>query len=196
MSTLTGNIILDVQKKHPELSPEVIAQALAVICGAIITFLGLIRWGWLVEFIPLTAITAFMTGSALNIAVGQIKSLMGETAGFSTRKATYEVFIQSLKHLPTSQVDAALGLTGLVMLYGIRSGCNYGARKQPHRAKVYFFISTLRTAFVILFYTMISAAVNLHRRDNVAFKTIGNVPRGEYKPRNEMNHLPLDIPFN
>jgi solute carrier family 26 (sodium-independent sulfate anion transporter), member 11 len=180
MSTLTGNIILDVQKSHPDLEPHVIASALAVISGAIITFLGLIRWGWLVDFIPLTAITAYMTGSALNIAVGQIKNLMGETATFSTRGATYKTFILSLKHLPSSQLDAALGITGLVMLYGIRSACNYAARKHPSKAKMFFFIATLRTAFVILFYTMISAATNIHRRDNPAFNVIGTVPRGEF----------------
>ena len=182
MSTLTGNVIIAVTKEHPEIPPQVIASALAIISGAIITFIGLIRWGWIVEFIPLTAITAFMTGSALNIASGQIKNLMGETASFSTRGATYQNIINSLKYLPSSQVDAALGLTALFMLYAIRSACNYGARKRPHRAKTFFFISTLRTAFVILFYTMISAAVNIHRRKNPAFKVLGTVPRGMYNP--------------
>jgi sodium-independent sulfate anion transporter 11 len=64
------------------------------------------------------------------------------------------------------------------MLYIIRAGCTYAAKKQPHRAKTWFFISTLRTVFVILFYTMISAAVNIHRKNNPAFKLLGNVPRG------------------
>ncbi|EED16845.1 sulfate transporter, putative [Talaromyces stipitatus ATCC 10500] len=178
MSTLTGNVIISVQKEHPEIPGPVIASALAIIAGAIITFIGLIRWGWIVEFIPLTAITAFMTGSALNIASGQIKNLMGEKDKFNTRGATYMNIINSLKHLPSTQLDAALGLTALVMLYGIRSACNYGARKRPHKAKMFFFISTLRTAFVILFYTMISAATNIHRRKHPAFSVLGNVPRG------------------
>lgn len=180
MSTLTGNVIISVQKEHPEIPAQVIASALAIISGAIITFIGLIRWGWIVEFIPLTAITAFMTGSALNIISGQIKNLMGETDKFSTRGATYRNIINSLKHLPSSKVDAALGLTALFMLYAIRSACNFGARKRPHRAKTFFFLSTLRTVFVILFYTMISAAVNIHRRKDPAFKVLGNVPRGVY----------------
>jgi sodium-independent sulfate anion transporter 11 len=64
------------------------------------------------------------------------------------------------------------------MLYIIRFGCTYAARKQPHRAKIWFFASTLRTVFVILFYTMISAAVNLHRKDNPMFSLLGTVPRG------------------
>jgi sodium-independent sulfate anion transporter 11 len=75
-------------------------------------------------------------------------------------------------------MDAAMGLTALGMLYGIRSACNYGTKKKPHKAKLFFFLSTLHTAFVVLFYTMISAAVNLHRRNNPAFKLFGNVPLG------------------
>ncbi|OOF90525.1 hypothetical protein ASPCADRAFT_178885 [Aspergillus carbonarius ITEM 5010] len=178
MSTLVGTIIIDVQAKYPEVEATTIAQALAIICGAITTFIGLFRLGFIVDFIPLPAITAFMTGSAINVCAGQVKTMLGETASFSTRGATYEVIINTLKYLPTTQMDAAMGLTALAMLYAIRSACNYGTRKMPQQAKLFFFISTLRTVFVILFYTMISAAVNVHRRHHPAFKMLGKVPYG------------------
>ena len=173
-----GSIILRTQAKHPDLEGPVIAAALAVILGGIVTTLGFLRLGFIVDFIPLPAITAFMTGSAINVCVGQVKTVLGETADFSTRGATYKVIIDTLKYLPSTTMDAAMGLTALAMLYAIRSACSYGQRKYPHRAKTFFFLSTLRTAFVVLFYTMISAAVNLHRRKNPAFKVLGNVPRG------------------
>lgn len=178
MSTLVGGIIISTRKEHPELEGTDIASALAIICGAIVAFLGFIRFGFIVDFIPLPAITAFMTGSAISICSGQVKTLLGETAKFSTRGATYRVIIDTLKHLPSATIDASMGLTALALLYGIRFACNLAARRKPHRAKLFFFISTLRTAFVILFYTMISAAVNLHRRDDPAFKILGTVPRG------------------
>jgi sodium-independent sulfate anion transporter 11 len=178
MSTLMGSIIIRVQAVHPEIPGPTIASALAIICGAIVLFLGLLRLGFIVDFIPLPAITAFMTGSAINVCAGQVKTVLGEKAKFSTRGATYEIIIDTLKHLPSSRMDASMGLTALAMLYGIRSACNYGVRKKPHKAKLFFFLSTLRTAFVVLFYTMISAAVNLHRREHPAFKLLGNVPRG------------------
>jgi sodium-independent sulfate anion transporter 11 len=75
-------------------------------------------------------------------------------------------------------MNAAMGRSALAMLYALRSACNYGSRKKPHKAKVFCFLSILRTAFVVLFYTMISAAVNIHRRDHPAFGLLGNVPRG------------------
>ncbi|KAL2808427.1 sulfate transporter family-domain-containing protein [Aspergillus granulosus] len=178
MSTLVGNIVTEAQVKIPEVPGHVIASCLAIICGGIVTFMGLARLGFIVDFIPLPAITAFMTGSAINIIAGQCKKMLGETADFSTRGATYLTIINTLKYLPTSTLDAAMGVTACAMLYIIRAACNFAARQQPHRAKMWFFISTLRTAFVILFYTMISAAVNLHRRDNPAFSVLGTVPRG------------------
>ncbi|GAT27372.1 sulfate transporter [Aspergillus luchuensis] len=178
MSTLVGTIVLQAKEEIPDVPGHIVASCLAIICGAIVCALGLLRLGFIVDFIPLPAISAFMTGSALNIAAGQVKKLLGESADFSTRGSTYMIIINSLKHLPTAGIDAALGVTALAMLYIIRSICNYGARKYPRQAKVWFFASTLRTVFVILFYTMISAAVNLHRKDNPMFDLLGSVPRG------------------
>lgn len=98
--------------------------------------------------------------------------------GFSTRESTYKVIINTLKGLPRTQLDAAMGLTALTMLYLIRFGCSYGAKKFPNRQKAFFFASTLRTAFVILLYTMISWLVNRNRRMHPAFSILKDVPRG------------------
>jgi sodium-independent sulfate anion transporter 11 len=177
MSQLVGQILTAAAKTHPHIPGNVIASALAVISGCIIVFIGLIRCGWIVDLIPLVSITSFMTGSALNIAVGQLPTLMGIT-GFNTRAATYIVFIDFLKGLPRTTLDAAMGLTALAMLYIIRSSCTFAAKKFPRRQKLIFFISTLRTVFVMLLYTMISWLVNRHHRKKPLFKILGTVPRG------------------
>lgn len=177
LSTLVGKIVTQAKKTHPKVPGPVIASALSVITGAIILFLGLIRFGRIVEFIPLVSIAAFMTGSAINIAVGQFPALMGIT-GFDTRAATYRVFINTLKGLPRTKLDAAMGLTALFLLYLIRGVCSFAAKKRPSQKKTFFFISTLRTAFVILLYTMISWLVNRHHRKKPLFKILGTVPRG------------------
>src|SRR5271170_6727853 len=184
LSTLVGNVITEVQKKHPKEQAHVIASALAIIDGAIICFIGLVRCGWIVDFIPLTAISAFMTGSAINIAVGQVPTLMGIT-GFNTRASTYQVVINILKHLGRTKLDAALGLTALFLLYFIRFTCSQGGKRFPSRAKLFFYLSTLRTAFVILLYTLISWLVNRHHRGvgsqkkhKPLFSILSTVPRG------------------
>ena len=179
MSTVTGTVVLEVAKSNPTIPGHVVASALAVIAGAIICFIGLIRCGWIVDFISLAAISAYMTGSALNIAVGQVPALMGIT-GFSNRDSTYLVVINTLKHLNGTQLDAAVGLTALFLLYLIRFVCSYTARKVPRRAKLMFFLSTLRTVFVILLYTLISWLVNRNHRPTKEnrFSILGTVPRG------------------
>lgn len=180
MSTITGNVVTAAAERAPQFEGHQVASALAIIAGAIVCFLGLARLGWLVDFISLTAISAFMTGSAINIAAGQVPGMMGIT-GFSTRDSTYKVIINTLKNLGDTQLDAAMGLTTLFMLYLIRGGCTFAAKKYPSKAKVLFFLSTLRTVFVILLYTLISFLVNRHHRgkNDRKFKLLGDVPRGK-----------------
>lgn len=167
----------------------VIARALALLCGGIVCAIGLLRLGWLVEFIPLVAISAFMTGSAINIAVGQVPNLLGISvnADYNTRAQTYKVFYKTLRNLPLTRIDAALGLTALFALYLWRFLTNYMARKQPHRRRMWYIIGTLRTAIVLLFYVMVSALclLNYPRTSDGAdeieaehWAVLGPVPRG------------------
>ena len=80
MSTIVAQIIADVNKHHKnEWTSPHIAQVLAFMTGFIVLGVGLLRLGWLVEFISGPAVSGFMTGSALNIAVGQVPGLMGIT---------------------------------------------------------------------------------------------------------------------
>ena len=181
MSTVTGNVVLDAAKTLPKVPGHVIASALAIIAGAIICFIGLIRCGWIVDFISLAAISAYMTGSAINIAVGQVPGLLGiSSTVVNNRASTYLVVINTLKHLNASKLDAAIGFTALFLLYFIRFVCNFLARKMPSRAKLLFFLNTLRVVFVILLYTLVSWLVNRNHRPTKEnrFQILGTVPRG------------------
>ncbi|KAJ2556544.1 hypothetical protein EV175_001938 [Coemansia sp. RSA 1933] len=182
MSTLMGNILQDVLPKLPEYAdtPWIIAGCMSLVLGCIVTALGLLRLGFIVDFIPLTAIAAFMTGSALNIAMGQIPTLMGNNSvkAYNTRAPTYLVFGNFFKYIGHCDINAAVGLTALFLLYAIRSACKYGLRRWPRYEKAFFFASTLRTAFVILLYTLISYLVNRHHRSDPKFSILGTVPRG------------------
>ncbi|KAH8911503.1 sulfate permease [Coniochaeta sp. PMI_546] len=180
MSTIVGNVVLRVQAEHPEISADNIARALALVSGCVLLFLGLIRAGFIVEFIPLIAIASFMTGAALSIGVGQVPTMMGIT-GVNTRDPTYLVIINTLKGLPRTKLDAAMGLSALFLLYFIRYFCNFMGRKQPQRSKMWFFISTLRMAFVMIIYILISWGANRNvggDAKKAKFKILGPVPSG------------------
>ncbi|RDB24002.1 putative sulfate permease C3H7.02 [Hypsizygus marmoreus] len=154
MSLTVAQVIKHVEQTNPgQWTGPVIASTLALITGFIVLGIGLLRLGWLVEFIPAPAVSGFMTGSAISIAAGQVPGLMGIT-GFDTRAATYRVIINTLRFLPRTKLDAAWGLTGLVGLYSIRILCDFFSRRYPRRARIFFFISVLRNAFVILILTL------------------------------------------
>ena len=178
MSTIVGNVVTRVQDEHPDIEAEEIARAMAVIAGAILLFIGLARLGFIVEFIPLSAITSFMTGAAISIASGQVSTMMGIKT--NTRGATYETIINTLKALPETKLDAAMGLTALLMLYLIRIFCSVMSKRYPSQRKTWFFVSTLRMVFVILLYTMISWLANRGISDSkeAKFAILGHVPSG------------------
>lgn len=78
MSITVAQIIAAVQSQYPGVwEGHVIASSLALVTGFITLALGLLRLGWLVEFIPAPAVSGFMTGSAFTIAATQIPGLMG-----------------------------------------------------------------------------------------------------------------------
>jgi len=114
MSLEVGQIIAHIQSSHPNhWSNPQIATTVAFICGFMVLGIGLLRLGWIVEFIPTPAVAGFMTGSALNIVCGQIPGLLGISGLFDTRVSTYLVIINTLTNLPNCNKDAAFGLVGL-----------------------------------------------------------------------------------
>ena len=190
LSTVTGNVILKAEATGVDASRDVIGSSLAIIAGSIVLFLGLARLGWIVEVISLPAISAFMTGSAISIAAGQVPAMMGIT-GFSTREATYKVIINTLKNLGRTDLNASFGLTSLFLLYFIRWLCGFLAKRFPHRAKLFFFINTLRTVFIILLYVLISYLVNRNHREKPLVSVLKGVPRGFQHAR--VPHITTDI---
>ena len=143
MSTLVGNIVIKVQGTHPDIPAEEFARTLALVAGVVVLFIGLARIGWIVEWISLTAITAFMTGSAITIGVGKIPAFLG-IPNINNRGPAYEVFINNLKALPTAKLDAAMGVSALFLLYFIRFLFEFLSKKFPNKKKAFFFLSTLR----------------------------------------------------
>lgn len=53
--------------------------------------------------VPQPAVSGFMTGSAINIAAGQVPALFGINKRLDTRAATYQVIINTFKNLKYSK---------------------------------------------------------------------------------------------
>ncbi|KAJ3534828.1 hypothetical protein NM208_g7383 [Fusarium decemcellulare] len=177
LSTVVGNVVQDIQSSGQDVAAHVIASALSIIAGCIVLVIGLLRCGWIVDLISITSLSAFMTGSAITICVGQLPALLGLT-GFSNRESPYKVFTNTLKHLADARTDAVVGLSALTILYLIRLSFTSAAERYPKHKRVLFFANTMRTVFVIFVYTIVSWALNMHRRDDPLFRILGNIPKG------------------
>ena len=179
MSLQTAHVIATVQAAHPqEWTAELIATSLAFFCGIITLGIGILRLGFVVEFIPVPAIAGFMTGSAITIAMGQVPSLLGTSSLFNTRAPCYLVIINTLKYLPQTKLDAAFGLPCLFVLYAYRYGFNWASRRFPQYKRWFFYALVLRNAIVIVFITIISYLVCRHNPKNPPISILKTVPRG------------------
>jgi sodium-independent sulfate anion transporter 11 len=177
-SIITGSVIDEVQKDIPAESRVVIAGLLALLSGIVIFLMAILRLGWLVDLIALPAIAAFVSGVAITIASGQLSPLLG-IQGVNGSDPAYLILINICKKLGSAKVDAALGISSLVLLYAIKWFTAWMSGKRPRQAKIWFFVSCLRTVFVLLLYILVSFIVNHSQKDAPTFKLLGFVPRGK-----------------
>ncbi|KAF4342589.1 family sulfate permease [Fusarium beomiforme] len=112
LSTVVGNVVQDVRDSGQKIPSHVVASALSVIAGCIVLVIGLFRCGWIVDLISITSLSAFMTGSAITICVGQLPALLGLTA-FSNRDPPYMVLTNTIEHLSEAGSDAIIGVSAL-----------------------------------------------------------------------------------
>ncbi|OAP65323.1 hypothetical protein AYL99_01295 [Fonsecaea erecta] len=175
-SLLVGNVITNIQNAHPGLYTNVeIAKTLSFITGAMLLAIGLLRLGWIVEVIPYIPISAFITAASITIMSTQFPVMMG-IPGINTREEPYKVIINSLRNLGNAQLDAAIGISCLILLELIKIICAKMEVRQPSRKRLWATISCLRLSSAMLFYTFVSWLVHRDLPKGESFKHSG-VPR-------------------
>ncbi|KAI7907534.1 sulfate transporter family-domain-containing protein [Cokeromyces recurvatus] len=175
MSLLVGQTISKVTMTGDFTGPQV-ALTLALFGGFIALFLGLVRLGILVDFIPGPAIAGFMTGSSITISIGQWPKLFG-ISSVNTHDSAYLVFGNFFKHLPETQLDAAFGLMGLLWLYTVRWGTNCLTKRYPKYEKIFFFANIMRNGLLVIFSTLIAFLININRSSS-PIHILKDVPSG------------------
>lgn len=155
MSLLLAEILHDIAEQDPSINPIHVAASLAILAGIVTLGVGLLRLGFIIDFISGPAIAGFMSGSALTICIGQLAGLFG-IPNINTREEAFLVFGKTVGSLGKSRLDAAFGLTTLFLLYVIRFGSEYLSRKYPRHKRTLFFLSTSRSVFMVIVTTMIA----------------------------------------
>ncbi|KAI8643250.1 sulfate transporter family-domain-containing protein [Parasitella parasitica] len=176
MSLLVGQTVTKITAEYDTITGPQIAVALSLLTGAIAMFIGLVRLGILVDFIPGPAIAGFMTGSAITISIGQWPKLFG-IKGINTQDSSYLIFGNFFKNLPNTKLDVAFGLSGLVWLYGVRYGCTWLGKRYPKYANHFFFLSIMRNGVLVIFGTLIAFLINIGKSTS-PISILKTVPAG------------------
>ncbi|ORX53071.1 sulfate permease [Hesseltinella vesiculosa] len=177
MSLLVGQTVTRITASNPDITPEQIAVAFSLFTGAIATFIGLVRLGILVDFIPAPAIAGFMTGSAITISIGQWPALFGLKSFINTQDSAYLIFGHFFQNLPKTKLDVAFGLVGLVWLYGVRYLCQYLTKRFPKYSMPLFFFSIMRNGVLVIVGTAIAYAINIGKTTS-PISILKTVPSG------------------
>ncbi|KAF2129222.1 sulfate permease [Dothidotthia symphoricarpi CBS 119687] len=178
-SLLVGSVISKIETEKPGVyKPQDIAHALSFLAGIVLFVLGILRLGWLIEFIPYVPISAFVTSASITIISTQIPTLLGIT-GINTRESPYKVYVNILRGLPNARLDAAIGITSIALLVLIRNVCAKMELRQPNKKKVWSLLSSLRLTFTILLYTLISWLVHRNVTEGKErFRIVGHIDKG------------------
>lgn len=146
--------------------------------GAILLTIGLLRLGWIVEVIPYIPISAFITAASITIMSTQFPVMMG-IPDINTRQSPYNVIITSLRNLGNSHLDAAIGISCLVLLEVIKRLCTKLEVRRPSRKRLWATISSMRLSFCMLLYTFISWLVHRSLSENeTKFRIVGHIDKG------------------
>ncbi|CAO3625543.1 unnamed protein product [Cunninghamella blakesleeana] len=181
-SLLFGQIMLLIQGsaqfQSGEWSTAHVVATLTLLSGIICFAIGFLRLGILFDFICQPAIAGFMGGSGITIVVNQLNKILG-ISNIITTQPTYLIFGHTLMGVPRITLDAILGITSLIYIYGVRYYSNVAAKKYPRYGRLFFYINITRNIVAIVSATIICFLVNhFGHFEKSPFKIVGDVPAG------------------
>ncbi|KAJ2977234.1 hypothetical protein NQ176_g4485 [Zarea fungicola] len=133
--------------------PAKIASAMAFMVGVYSLAIGLLKLGFLLDFVSGPVLSGWISAVAFVIGLGQVGSLIGITTG----SGTVVIFRDILTHLnKIKPLTLCVGLTGIAMLYALEWVGKIWGKKN----KWLKFLSTSRAVVVLVIYTLISWGVN------------------------------------
>ncbi|MEZ5945901.1 MAG: sulfate permease [Hyphomonas sp.] len=156
-------------------SEEYIAAAmlLAFLSGIFLMALGLLRLGFLANFLSHPVVSGFITASGILIAASQVKHLLGIPAGGHN---LYEMVVQIAEKIGELNMPTmAIGVSSLVFLFWVRSGLKPLLMQLGMKEKAAGMVS--RGGPVIAVVTGILAVSFLHL-DTQGVRIVGKIPSG------------------
>lgn len=151
-----------------------LAMLLALMGGVVLLLLGLLRMGFVANLLSHPVISGFVTGSAVLIALGQLKPLLGIPAkGETALELAVSLFSRAGNlHVPT----AVLGLSSVLALWASRRFLAGGLRRAGMGNKSAEIVAKLAPMVVVLL--AIAAVVGFGLDTDAGVGVVGSIPAG------------------
>lgn len=157
-------------------SAEYVAMAvqLSLLSGAMLLAFGALRLGFVAHFLSHPVISGFITGSAVLIAVGQLKHLMGVRVAGDNVVETILALVNAVPQ--TKPVTLLLGLGSVIFLWAARRFMATALSKIGVPAKAAELASKLAPMVAVIVSTALVAIFKLDETAGVS--VVGAVPQG------------------
>ncbi len=151
-----------------------LAVQLAFLSGILYLLLGILRLGFLAHLLSHPVVSGFISGSAILIAIGQLKHVLGIKIMHSNVVDTVLALVRALPE--TNITTLSIGICTIVLLYFAKTLfpfylCQLGLEKK--HADMF---SKLAPMFVVIISIMVVTKFDLHINNGV--NIVGYVPQG------------------
>lgn len=160
-----------------------LAVQLSLMSGVMLLAFGALRLGFLAHFLSHPVISGFITGSAVLIAVGQLKYILGVKVAGSGVLDTLTSLVSAAPQ--GNPATVAIGLSSLLFLLLARRYLARGLTRAGLSAKTADLMTKLAPMLVVIASTAVVGGFKLNETAGVS--VVGRVPQG-------LPHLTLSLP--
>ena len=160
-----------------ESTPEYMSLAitLAFLVGGIEILIGVLRLGFLVNFISRAVISGFISGAAVIIAFSQIRNLLG--LQIPSTESFFELFVLLVRNLPeTNLINLALGLASMGILFYFNNPLVKQLKRLGWSDQMILPVSKSAPLLVVILGTLFVWGLRLDEWANL--QVVGEIPAG------------------
>ena len=150
-----------------------VALALALLSGVMLSLMGILRLGFLANFLSHPVISGFVTASGLLIAASQFKTLMGVGGGGHTLPEMLQSLWQEASH--THRLTLISGLVTVAFLFWVRQGLKPLLVRMGLSPRAADLGAKMGPVAAIIVTTALSAGFDWA---SLGVKVVGSIPQG------------------
>lgn len=158
----------------PEGTRLVSAAALALMTGGILLLAGLLKAGFIMNFVSRPVVSAYITGAALLIIFSQLKHILGVQASGNTVIALLGELVRNFKSSNIAAIQT--GGAAIIILWLVRRYLAFVLIKLHVRSRIAKLIGRTAPILVIIGFIFLSAGLNLEK--TYALRVVGTIPSG------------------